>query len=89
MSKNHANAPCDPVPCGRYSRMSMLAERAPEVGERYFIELHHTRRQLGWLAQLRTTVGLVATEQNEYCRLVAREEDLLRLVGLGQPRSIS
>ena len=59
--------------------MSMLAERAPEVGERYFIELHHTRRQLGWLAHLRTTVGLVATEQNEYRRLVVREAELLGL----------
>jgi hypothetical protein len=60
--------------------MSMLAERAPAVGERYFIELHHTRRQLGWLAHLRTTVGLVATEQNEYRRLVVREAELLGLV---------
>jgi len=39
-----------------------------------------TRRQLGWLAHLRTTVGLVATEQNEYRRLVVREAELLGLV---------
>jgi hypothetical protein len=57
--------------------MSMLAEQARELGELYHAELHHTRRQLGWLAHLRTTAGLSPAEQSEYCELVTREEELL------------
>ena len=62
--------------------MSMLAEKAQELGEHY-AELHHTRRQLGWLAHLRTTAGLSPAEQSEYCELVTREEELLRRAGSG------
>ena len=61
--------------------MSMLAQEARELGEGYFAELHHTRRQLGWLAHLRTTAGLSPAEQSQYSELVVREEELLRLTG--------
>lgn len=63
------------------SGMSMLTERAHELGELHAIELHHTRRQLGWLAHHRTTVGLSPAERTDYCRLAAREQELLRLAG--------
>ena len=65
--------------------MSMLAEKAQELGEHY-AELHHTRRQLGWLAHLRTTAGLSPAEQSEYCELVTREEELLRFAGSSPDR---
>ena len=63
--------------------MSMLAEKVQEPEELHYTELHHTRRQLGWLAHLRTTAGLSPAEQSEYSELVTREEELLRRAGSG------
>ena len=61
--------------------MSTLTETTLELAELHSTELHHTRRQLGWLTHHRTTVGLSPAEQNRYGELVTREVELLRIVG--------
>jgi hypothetical protein len=50
------------------------------VEPREVVELQFVRRQLGWLAWQRSTVGFSIAEEGEYGRLITREEELLGLI---------
>ena len=61
--------------------MSATTVYAPEVAEQLSIDLLSTRNQLRRLAWQRRAGGFSPTERAEYDHLLAREAELLGLVG--------